>query len=441
MSNEAIRPSTMDGIKRLAQSFRVSKGIQHSQALNEAAKAAGFQNFQHARKAIPGAIKPESLQCVHRVFLTVYWKELNTGSHGRETLAIWLSVPWGDLITLSQLRIHRALMQFRPEGSDHLAVRKLEDSQSDARRVLCAAARVLHFMDATKLRPSNSHSRAYPGGHFGNAIPGRDHSCVWYDRDTKRYLFSDEPYEDAARSKAVERASWAQRHGFLIVEPAWKGMYNPDGGTQLFLIADAEKGVPLEPIISALNKLPPAIVEATWDGESAPTLPIFCSPGAFTRSEKPKKTEVPRKAAGPRSTVGYVRTLVGPQRRPKSKMPIEMHEEVGRLLKSVRVATSYRKGVCNRIDAVRAELDEWAQREYTRAELSSEQFAKLYYKENEGFESMASRSLSASERVRHASGLATAKTLLGKHYPECPPLRSLMRKLDAAIKSLQSWSV
>jgi len=44
-------------------------------------------------------------------------------------------------------------------------------------------------------------------------------------------------------------------------------------------------------------------------------------------------------------TLGYIRTLVGPQRRPNGKMPISVHKEVGRLLKEIYAATYYRKGV------------------------------------------------------------------------------------------------
>jgi hypothetical protein len=31
------------------------------------------------------------------------------------------------------------------------------------------------------------------------------------------------------------------------------------------------------------------------------------------------------------------------------------------------------------------------------------------------------------------------KTLLTQHYPDCPPLRALMRKIDAAIGYLGAW--
>jgi hypothetical protein len=62
-------------------------------------------------------------------------------------------------------------------------------------------------------------------------------------------------------------------------------MYNPDGGSRLYLIADSAKGIPLAPVVAALDRLPAPIVEAAWDGESAPSTSIFFSPGALARNE------------------------------------------------------------------------------------------------------------------------------------------------------------
>lgn len=438
MSSESIRPSTMDGIKRLAKSLKIERGIQHTQALDAAAQAAGFQNFRHAGNVLRAAPQTQRSRPGHSVFLTSYWKDRDGGETGRETLTTSLSVPWGDLITPLQLQNHRALADFHTEGPDHLAREHLQSSQSAARRAVCAAARALHFMDATKLRPSKSYSRAFPSGRSSNAVPGRDHYSIWYDRQTKRYLFADEPYESAVEGKEKERDTWAKEHGFTIVKPEWAGMYAPDVGSRLYLIADESKGISLQPIAAALDKLPSPIVEAAWDGESAPMMPFFVSPGAIVKAAATKdKPEMPRKSGGQRNSVGYVQTFVGPQRRPKGRMPIETHAQVGRLLKSVLEDTYYRKGVYNRVDAIRSELDEWTQREYNHAELPNEQFFDLYYNESG---SMFSRALAEAERERHVQSLAQAKILLGEHYPDCPPLRSLLKKVDAAIKSLQDWN-
>lgn len=440
MSSEAIRPSTMDGIKRLANSIKVERGIKHIPALEVAAQLAGYQNLKHAQNVLKNGGGRPNARPGHRLYLTMYWRDKESNTRGRETLSIWLGTLWSDLVTLTQLGHHRALSDFRPEGPDHLAVRHLTHSQSQARREICAAARTLQFMDATKLRPSKSHSRAFPAGRSSNAVPGRDHYSVWYDRETKRYLFADEPYELAVEGKTAERAAWSERHGFAIAKPSWPGMYSPDGGSRLYLIADAAKGVPLAPIVAALDRLPVPIVEAAWDGESAPSMPIFFSPGTIARNEAAaaKSTAELRKVArGPRSTVGYVQTFVGPQRRPKGRMPIEAHAQVGALLKSVLVASHYRKGVYNRVNGIRSELDEWTQREYNRAELPSEQFFDLYYHESG---SSFARTLSPDERALHVGSLERVKQILAQHYPDSPPLRTLLKKLDASIGSMQTWA-
>lgn len=169
-------------------------------------------------------------------------------------------------------------------------------------------------------------------------------------------------------------------------------------------------------------------------------MPIFFSPGAIARNEAiaAGPTSEPRKVArGPRSTVGYVQTFVGPQRRPKGRMPIEAHAQVGTLLKSVLMASHHRKGVYNRVNGIRSELDEWAQREYNHAELPSEQFFDLYYHE---FGTSFARTLTLEERSLHIASLERVKQILAQHYPDSAPLRTLIKKLGAAIGSMQTWA-
>lgn len=52
------RPSSIDGIKRLAKQLRREKGIKYHQALDEAAVLARFQNFKHALKALANPPSP-----------------------------------------------------------------------------------------------------------------------------------------------------------------------------------------------------------------------------------------------------------------------------------------------------------------------------------------------------------------------------------------------
>ncbi|WP_024521055.1 DUF5623 domain-containing protein [Bradyrhizobium sp. Tv2a-2] len=84
---------------------------------------------------------------------------------------------------------------------------------------------------------------------------------------------------------------------------------------------------------------------------------------------------------GSTNTIEYSMLFSGKRRRPKTPMPIEGHKLVGRLLKSALIGTRERAGVHRRVDAIRCELDDWAQCEYKRDELSDKGFFDLYYHE------------------------------------------------------------
>jgi hypothetical protein len=207
-----------------------------------------------------------------RVFLTTYWRERNSGAQGRETVTLRLDSVWSDLVTTDELKNHVALARFAPVGSNHLAQRAWARTQSRARHAVCAAARTFQFMNATKLRPAASRTRGFPGGTEKHVVPGCDHYSVWYDRVTNRYLLADEPREAVAKAKSIDRAEWAQAHGFVIFKPSWPGMYEPDGGSRLYLIVDAQKGVLLTSIVPALERSRAPIVAGNWNGESVPVI-------------------------------------------------------------------------------------------------------------------------------------------------------------------------
>jgi hypothetical protein len=239
-----------------------------------------------------------------------------------------------------------------------------------------------------------------------------DHASVWFDPKTKLYVLVDEPYEAAANAKAGERAQWAHRHSFEIRQPIWPGIYNPDGGSRLYLIADSAKGVPLAPLVEVLDRLPSPRVEAEWDGQSAPMSTELVK-------NKPRRLDVKKSA------------------RPIGKMPIEAHAEVGRLLQSVLMSAFQHDGIYDRLTSLCGELDGWAEGEYTQAELPNEQFFKLYYngESSPSYEDPPSKEC----RERQVADLVRVKEVLTTHYPDCPPLRSVLKKTDAAAKSLQQW--
>lgn len=289
MTVATVTPTTLVGIKRYANQIKKSGDLDHKEALDQAAQAANFQNFRHAQRVLPGrSDEPDELP--HRLYLTAYWRDLNTKIRGRETLDINLRADWMQLIPASKLKHHRALSLFRPTAPDHLEASFQATSQSNARRRICAAVRTLRFIEATGLHPTKGDGRVFTAGVSLYEIPGRDHDSVWYDPETKRYLFANEPYEAAAISYAVRRDTWANANGIAIVRPKWGGMYNPDGGSQLYLFSQSGRGVPLDDIIAKLDQLPAPMVEADWKGTSAKAMPIFFSPRAGEPVHSKRKT-------------------------------------------------------------------------------------------------------------------------------------------------------
>jgi hypothetical protein len=61
MSQTYTPPSTILGISRLAKSIRQQRGIKHTQALEAAARVAGFQSFKHAKRALSASATADTL--------------------------------------------------------------------------------------------------------------------------------------------------------------------------------------------------------------------------------------------------------------------------------------------------------------------------------------------------------------------------------------------
>jgi hypothetical protein len=430
VSNNHIRPTSIEGIKQLAKRLKRAEGVPHTVALHLASQAAGFENFKHAKRVLGSATTPQ--RSTHVLYISVPWRDREKNTIGREVLKMLISKPLDALIKPAQYKAAHALRAMRREASDHIADTYTASSQQAARAEACAAARNIQFMEATGWVPSNA-NRSFPRGKFENQMPGSDHDSAWFDPVAKAYIRANEPYSRASLSS--EQRQWAAKHGWALAVSPWKGMYRPDGGTSLFLAADASKGYSLEHAISKLATAPAPIVVANWDGESKPF--TFVSPAREAKIDA--KSISPKARQRPRGTGNSVRysfdLSVG--RRPKGRMPIEGHKAVGRLLKSVLVGTRQRAGVHSRVGAIRCELDNWVGCEYKRGELPDEVFFDLYYHRLPEGDPLA---VSPASRDRHIASLAEVAATLTRNYPECPPLRTLVRKVELAIASLQAWN-
>lgn len=432
MSNDHIRPSSIEGIKQLAKRFKKIDGIQHAVALDKASNAAGFENYKHALRKLGGfaATGPSAM-----LYISVLWRDRATKATGCEILKMPLSKPLDTLLKPARYKASRGLGTMRRAGPDHLADKYTASSQKAAREAACGAARTIQFAEAAELVPSKA-TRSFPRGQFQHRMPGSDHDAAWFDPAAKTFVRTNVPY---THTVTREQHEWADRHGWAVAVSPWKGMYRPDGGTSLFLLADMSKGDLLEPIISRLADAPAPIVASAWNGESRPIVPAFVSPGQLAEIEaKARVVKTAGERRGSNNSVAYSMFLSGARRRPKTRMPIEGHKLVGRLLKSILIGTRARAGVHRRVDAIRCELDNWVQCEYKRDELSDDVFLDLYYHELPEGDALAA---APASRDRHIVTLDEVKATLVRYYPECPALRQLLKNADLAIASLRTWNV
>jgi len=431
MSKTDVQPSSIEGIKRLAKAISKRDSITHSKALDTASQASGFGNFQHAHRSLSNR-SADAAPVRHVVYISTFWRDSETRTSGRETIRVFLSTPLDELIKPTQYRYAHKLGRFRRHASDHVIDEYRPDSASAALARACGAARVLQFMDITGLRPSKA--RVEPREGYSARLPGHDHGSAWYDPVAKHHVGTDEPYSGSALSKIAERDAWARKHNWLLAKPDWAGMYYPEGGSELFLYADASKGYSLDGLLKALSKAPSAIVPENCDRVAIEAHAPFVTPGEKAAAEAKRAIDAQRKAPSPRSpntTVEYRLPLSGKlRRRPKAAMPVDAHAKIGSLLKGVLIDMRARAGVYKRVDAVRSELDDWVQCEHDRQAMSDAVFFDLYYGEN-------STGGKPETGDQHIENLRLAQATLIRHYPDCAPLRDLMGKIDLAVRSLE----
>ena len=123
--------------------------------------------------------------------------------------------------------------------------------------------------------------------------------------------------------------------------------------------------------------------------------------------------------------------VCGPELRPRGTMAIERHQEVGRLIKSVLAATPGHKGIRHCLNMIQGDLDEWVMRECAKDELPQPTFLDLYYGEE------AREPVGPMDREELVERVERVKKILVSCYPDCDPLRCLLRFADQVITMIR----
>ena len=422
----SIRPSTVDGIKQLAKKIRRERNITHTQALEDASRQAGYENFVHAKRQLVEAGAP----CNFPVYLSVHWRapterngepESEGLRAGREILRLDLNRPLPDVVAKHRVSSGRGLYKFRMEYKDHLEHLTNVQGQGGARKVLITAARSLRFMEATGLQPVSTkkyHDLMRPL----EEIPGRDHQSQWFDPATEGYVLLDEPYAAALKNRSAERQRWLERTGLQMVVPEWEGIYYPGECLPHLLGPD---GTLLQRVAEALSKLQPVMEPETWPHETGLCGDDFVSPKRQTDA-KPRRPRPGPSWRDHKGATPYGGTAgISSRWRPTKPMPFDLHQQLGPLMQKLRAGFSWR--VSQKLGNARFQLEDWSIAEHQH--LHKDAVYDLY---NGGPSTPVCNT--DAERLE---ALTAALAIVERGYDSCKPRRDLIAALDAAISEMQ----
>ncbi|MCW3784312.1 hypothetical protein [Defluviimonas salinarum] len=256
MDTSGIRPKSEDGLKRLAKSIKREMGVTHTEALNLAAKQAGFGNFTNFlnRKGGRGSERIPARE----ILVTAHWRSRDAGVCGTIEARIRLDKLVTEITDARAFETCPRLMGFRIEAEDHVAGTFTWETRDHAILDVGRVARTLQFVEATGLQP---HSISYPKdiryGRAGRAdYPGADHGLYWRDPETGGVLYMNEPYADGSPVPDNETRAWAARNGFRVERMGWGSLYWLNGGIACDLVSDRERGVDIDRVLDAMNASP-----------------------------------------------------------------------------------------------------------------------------------------------------------------------------------------
>ena len=430
MLTSNVHPKTLDGIKRLASQLRRERGINHTLALDLAAKAADCTNFRNAQRVF--SAKAEVISRPY-LLLTRYWLDKTQRKSGRETIRIDLLKPISELCGKSELKKVRGFGGLRQVAEDHFVCDLVDSSQSYARDRLCAAERSVRFMENTGLRPSRDPRKAYPNGSIDDELPASDHSTLWVDLVSRQFVLIDEPYARAPDEEA--RAAWAIRTGWRVVKTSWPGMYSPYN-CELHVATDARSGYDLDALVAKIEAMPAPLVEPDWPGDSSSSWETFTSPLARNardvRRAGCRGTIYPVPTA---TTVPYSYSMGVSQRRPAGELGVPGHIDLGRIIKAVLRSKHRPYGAYRRLNSLRSTLEDWMSLEIGRGQLDGPEFFEVYYTDVEAdapYREMAN----SPEDVKVM--LTNLKQKLKAAYPDCAPLRRQLHRIDMSISLINT---
>lgn len=258
---------TLNGLKARAEVLAAEHSLGHMKSLDQAAKELGFSSYKKAQQAMPARMI--------MIEVKARWHETRYKLRGTESMSYPFMLPLEQMLSPVKGRRRQRLGMFVKTADNVLEFDMTVDKQGEARRRVCQAIRRLMFMEALGVNLAPADVIGWPTGPGSNRtdnelrMPGTDHHSVWVTQEGA-VVIVDEPYLDSTgqRPKIEQQLAWCDENGFEMAVPVWKGMWNPEGGTHMALLAHKDSGLDLQQMADKLVNLPDDFGQKAWPGIS-----------------------------------------------------------------------------------------------------------------------------------------------------------------------------
>ena len=251
-----VSKARFEALKRQAKRLvRSRSSLSHSQALDELARAEGFDNWSLLARRVDGndAAPARSAPNVTR--------SSTSGGHVFTLSGCILTVdPKGRWQTEERVEAKYPSSRYEKVAGvpKRFFYRGARGEQRSILSRIAKAKRLISFMDRTSLRASRAWTSMLGRDHRLPA--GFDHTYVWRD-DQDRFILTTEPYIGADQDMRVGESCRAFGWKWLAL-PKGQGIWNPCGGgcpvdctkhTRMYLIAPPKRGGDLAAITRTLR--------------------------------------------------------------------------------------------------------------------------------------------------------------------------------------------
>ncbi|WP_274644676.1 hypothetical protein [Pseudomonas serbica] len=256
---------SLNGLKNRAKTLAAERSLGHMKSLDIAAQELGYSSYKKAQQVLPASMT--------MIRVKVRWHEPRYNLKGSETLEYPFIRPLGQMLAPAKGRRRQRLGMFVMTSPNVLEVMYpgFPMTQVEARRRACQTIRELMLMEALDITPAPARINAWPTEigtdrhKYEVRMPGTDHYSVWVTQQGAA-LIVNEPYHD--NSGLPLQAGWCADKGYDIVTPTWPGMWNPEIGTRMSILARKDSGLDLQDMAKKLDNLPNDFSQSKWPGLS-----------------------------------------------------------------------------------------------------------------------------------------------------------------------------